>query len=89
MDWPSRLTLVSFAGMSTSATGLTYCFWSLANEPGIVAELRKELDELEVDERGVPSIRTVMNSPYLNGVVKEGELGEAFVSNLPTSKRHH
>lgn len=62
--------LIIVAGSDTSAATLSYLFYHLALEPGLVARLRKEIGSL-CEAQGVIEHRKIQNAPLLNGCIDE------------------
>ncbi|KAF2745906.1 putative P450 monooxygenase [Sporormia fimetaria CBS 119925] len=62
--------LIIVAGSDTSATTLAFMFYHLAQEPNLVAELRKELDSL-LGEDGKVDHSKLQNAKLLSGCIDE------------------
>ena len=61
----------SIAGVDTSSTTLAYMCWELSRRRDVLVELRRELDEVMPDQRGVPDVAVLNQCEYLNAFVKE------------------
>lgn len=61
---------VIVAGRDTTASGLSAVFYCLARHPEAVKRLKREMDELGVED---PTWEQLKQMKYLNHVIKEGE----------------
>jgi len=65
-----QILSVLIAGRDTTAASLTAVFYFLARHPDCVVKLRKEIDDLGVEN---PSWEQLKQMKYLNNVIREGK----------------
>lgn len=81
---------VIVAGRDTTASGLSAVFYCLARHPEAVKRLKREMDELGVED---PTWEQLKQMKYLNHVIKEGEFStyipqlSVLVSHFTTAMR--
>ena len=73
MDIASECADHLLAGIDTTADSLMFLLWalSLPQNSQIQRDLRLELDDVPVDERGVPNPKALAGLSFLNAVLKE------------------
>ena len=73
MDIASECADHLLAGIDTTADSLMFLLWalSLPQNSQIQTDLRRELDGLSVDEKGIPEPKALAGLPFLNAVLKE------------------
>ncbi|KAL4868857.1 hypothetical protein BDV12DRAFT_208924 [Aspergillus spectabilis] len=81
LHFDSKLIVV--AGSDTTASTMTFLFYRIAREPGLIDRLREEVNGL-TDDHGALSHRALQSAPLLNACINETlRLHPAVPSGLP------